>query len=113
MTRLTAARYLRLLAILVAAHGIVFAIAAFAIARFDDRLSEALGDLYFFLVAGPALILAIPFSPLLWRLHLMQTTGWFAWPTPGGFLLVYFAWTLALLAVSVVLRSLKERGNAC
>jgi hypothetical protein len=42
----------------------------------------------------------MPFSPLLWHWHLMETPGWFAWPKPAGFLLVYVTWVVALLLLA-------------
>jgi hypothetical protein len=53
---------------------------------------------------APALILAAPFSPLLWRWHLMEAPGWFAWPKPTGFVLVYASWILAFFALSLIAR---------
>jgi hypothetical protein len=53
---------------------------------------------------APALILAAPFSPLLWRWHLMEAPGWFAWPKPAGFVLVYASWILAFFALSLIAR---------
>ena len=94
-------------------HGIAFAMCIAILSHGHRSVPDTLGEAYFFVMVVPALMLATPFQPLLWHFHLMEAPGWFAWPQPGGFLLVYFAWTLALLAVSVLVRSLKERGNAC
>jgi hypothetical protein len=104
MARLAAARLFRLLALAVAAHGVVFAVAAAILARLDNGHLEAAGDVYFFLIVAPAMVLAVPFSPLLWRLHLMHAPGWFAWPTPLGLALVYAAWVLVLFALSLLVR---------
>jgi hypothetical protein len=92
---------LRVLAIAVAVHGaLFFAIASASLARADSARPETLSEAYYFLIVAPALVLAAPFSPLLWRWHLMATPGWFAWPMPAGFLLVYAAWVMALLVLS-------------
>jgi hypothetical protein len=91
-----------------AAHGVVFAIGSVTVARLAAPQLEVLGWIYFFAVIAPAMILAIPFSPLLWRFHLMETPGWFAWPKPVGFALVYAAWVAALLLLALLARS-RER----
>ena len=96
-------RALRALGILVAVHGAVFALASAFIDRFGDA-PDAVAEIYFFAVSVPAMILATPFSALLWRFHLVVAPGWFAWPTLAGFVLVYLAWTFALLGASVLAR---------
>jgi hypothetical protein len=93
---------LRILAIAVAVHGLVFAIGSVTIARAENPAFELLGEIYFFAVLAPAMMLAKPFAPVLWHFHLMQAPGWFAWPKPAGFTLVYISWILALLAVSLL-----------
>ena len=85
---------------MVALHGVLFAIAGASLSRVDNPLPETLGEAYFFLLSAPALILAMPFSPLLWHWHLMEAPGWFAWPKSAGFALVYTAWVVALIALS-------------
>lgn len=91
----------------VAAHGVIFAAAGMTLARVDAPGLEPLGVAYLFVVIAPALILALPFSPLLWHFHLMQTPGWFAWPKPAGFALVYATWVLVLF---VLWRLARRRG---
>ena len=81
-------------------HGVLFAIASASLSRADNPLPDTLGEAYFFLLSAPALILAMPLSPLLWHWHLMETPGWFAWPKPAGFLLVYATWVVALLVLA-------------
>jgi hypothetical protein len=76
------------------------------LARADNPALERLADIYFFLVVAPAMILAVPFGPLLWRLHLMETPGWFAWPRPAAFALVYIAWIAAFAVLSLLSRKL-------
>ena len=101
-------RVFRGLAMALAVHGVVFAIGSVTVARLEAPNLEALGWIYFFAVIAPAMILAIPFSPLLWHFHLMETPGWFAWPKPIAFVLVYAAWVAALLFLSLLARS-RER----
>lgn len=70
----------------------------------SNGIADAMGGVAFFLLAVPALILARPFVPLLWKLGLMNAPGWFSWPKPPGFLLVYAVWVLVLFALSQVFR---------
>ena len=80
----------------------IFAIASITLVHADGQVLQAIGDAYFFVVIAPALILALPFTALLWHLHLMEAPGWFAWPKPLGFALVYGVWIAVLLAASFV-----------
>ena len=92
---------LLVLAILVAVHGVLFAGfawvegAGFSIPEFPGA-----EEIFFFGLIAPALIMAAPFKPLLWWLGLMQAPGWFAWPRPLGFVLVYAFWMLVLFGAS-------------
>ena len=103
---------LRALAILVAIHGALFAGTAWLTAahRFIEVFPGA-DYAYFFGVVAPALILAAPLTPLLWRLGLMNAPGWFAWPRPLGFALVYVFWVLALLGASYLAGALARRSR--
>lgn len=103
------ARALRILGIAVVAHGMVFAACNVTLARIEVPALDAIGGIYFFVVVAPALILAMPFSPLLWHFHLMETPGWFAWPKPAGFVLAYSAWFVALFAASLLAQP-RRRG---
>jgi hypothetical protein len=87
-------------------HGVAFAVGSATLARTENPV---LGDLYFFVLVAPALLLAKPFSWLLRDWHLMEAPGWFAWPRPAGFALVYVVWVLALLAVSLLARRIGAR----
>ena len=82
---------------MVAVHGAVLALGSVA-------LPEVLGGAYFAVIVIPALFLAWPLTPLLWQLHLMEAPGWFAWPKPFGFVLVYTAWIIALFGMSFIFR---------
>lgn len=96
-------RALRRLAILLLAHGLLFAgAAALASARGSIDLPGGVAEVYVFVLVVPALLLAAPLAPVLWRLRLMITPGWFAWPSPLGLALVYLTWIVVLLGVSRV-----------
>ena len=104
---------LRVLAMLVAVHGLVFGATAWLVST--DLSSEGfpvLAEAYFLGIMAPALILAAPFTKLLWALRLMNAPGWFAWPRPLGFALVYAFWVLVLLGASYLFRpSGRNSGN--
>jgi len=90
-------RTLRVVAVCIAVHGAIFASGIGAQWQVLDRI-------YFFAILAPALILAAPFTPVLWQLHLMEAPGWFAWPRPLGFILAYLIWIIALYAASFIFR---------
>ncbi len=92
---------LLVLAILVAVHGALLAgfvwleAAGFSIPEFPGA-----EETFFFGLLAPALIMAAPFRPLLSWLGLINAPGWFAWPRPLGFVLVYAFWVLVLFGAS-------------
>lgn len=97
------ARALRVAAALLAGHGLLL----WLVDALHDRLPappEAIGAVLFWLLAVPALVLTRPFTPLFWKLGLMNAPGWFAWPKALGVALAYGAWIVALLAVAWLLR---------
>lgn len=101
---------LRVLAMVIAAHGLIFAAAVTLVS--GEHASDGppwLVDLYFVGLLIPALILAAPLNRLLWWLGLMEAPGWFAWPRPLGFALVYACWVLALVAASYLARAIAAR----
>ena len=101
---------LLVLAMLIALHGAVFAGAAALVAWHGwAGVPELVQDAFFWSLAVPALVLAVPVAPLLWRLRLMHAPGWFAWPEPLGFALAYAFWTLALLAAWYAARACARR----
>lgn len=101
------------LAVVVALHGAVFAAAAALTAwRGWSGVPEIVQYIFFFGLAVPALILTVPVGWLLWWLHLMEAPGWFAWPKPLGFALVYAIWVLALLAAAYLGGALARRSRA-
>ena len=98
------ARISRYSAIAIAGHGLLFALLAFGIGPLiSGSVPEWFTSLVFFFVFVPASILAKPFWPMLWKLGLIQAPGWFSWPKPLGYLLVYVIWCGGLLAISLLL----------
>ncbi len=101
---------LRVLAMLVAVHGLLFGATAWLVSsEVSGEESPVLAEAYFFGILVPALILAAPFTKLLWALRLMNAPGWFAWPRPLGFTLVYVCWVLALVGASYVAGAIARR----
>ena len=97
------ARALQITAAVLAGHGLLLWLAD----AVQDRLppvSEALGAALFWVLAVPALVLTRPFTPLFWKLGLMNAPGWFAWPKPLGVALAYAAWIAALLVLAWLVR---------
>ncbi len=93
------ARALRIAAAALAAHGLLL----WLVDALHGRLPpapEALGAVVFWVLAVPALVLTRPFTPLFWKLGLMNAPGWFAWPKALGVALAYGAWIAALLVVA-------------
>lgn len=101
------ARVCRYLAVAVAGHGLLFAFFAYGIGpRLGDKAPEWLGSFVFFFLYVPSSVLAKPFWPMLWNLGLIQAPGWFSWPKPLGYTLVYVIWCGGLLAISLLLNRL-------
>ena len=92
-------RGLRLCAAALALHGICLWLSSAAKSFFPNAF-DPVGELVFWLLAVPALLLASPFAPVLWDLGLMDAPGWFAWPKPLGIALVYMAWIAVLLGLA-------------
>jgi hypothetical protein len=103
-TMRTASRLLRIAAAMLAGHGLVLALFAGAQALWPDLEAPVVGAAALFLLALPALLLTQPFTPLLWRLGLMNAPGWFAWPKPAGVALAYAGWVVALLVLARLAR---------
>lgn len=98
------ARVLNIAAAAVAAHGVLLWLADLLQGVFPRALHMA-GELLLWVLAVPALVLTRPFTPLLWKLGLMNAPGWFAWPRPLGVALAYAAWIAALLAAARLARA--------
>lgn len=97
------ARVLHAAAAVLAGHGLLL----WLVDALHDRLPappEAIGAVLFWLLAVPALVLTRPFTPLFWKLGLMNAPGWFAWPKALGVALAYGAWIVALLVVAWLVR---------
>ncbi len=104
---------LLVLAVVIAIHGMAFAGAAAFVAWHGwTGVAELVQAVFFWGLVVPALILTVPVDPVLWWLHLMNTPGWFAWPRPLGFALVYAIWVLALLAAAYLAGALAGRSRA-
>lgn len=104
-------RALHAAAAVVAGHGLLL----WLVDALHDRLPpppEAVGAVLFWLLAGPALVLTRPFTPLFWELGLMNAPGWFAWPKALGVALAYGAWIAALLIVAWLVRLAGRRPGA-
>lgn len=96
-------RGLRFCAAAIALHGVLLGLTAAVQALFPGvtvDLPPPVGEMMFWILAVPALILAIPFSAVLWSFGLMNAPGWFAWPKPLGFALAYMVWIVVLLGLA-------------
>ena len=97
------ARICRYLAMAIAGHGLLLALFAFGIGpRIGDDAPEWLSSIVFFLIYVPASLLTKPLWQILWNLHLIQAPGWFSWPKPLGYVLVYVIWCGGLLTLSLL-----------
>lgn len=97
------ARALHAAAAVLAGHGLLL----WLVDALHERLPpppEAIAVVVFWLLAVPALVLAQPFTPLFWKLGLMNAPGWFAWPKALGVALAYASWIAALLVLAWLVR---------
>jgi len=76
-------RSLRFCAAAVALHGMLLWLST-AIKSLFPGLFELIGEVFFWVMAVPALILSSPFTSVLWKFGVMNAPGWFAWPKPMG-----------------------------
>ena len=103
------ARISRYSAIAIAGHGTLLALLAFVIGPgIEDSVPEWFTSFVFFFVYVPASLLAKPFWSVLWNLHLIEAPGWFSWPKPLGYLLVYVVWCAGFLTVSLLAARLRR-----
>ena len=93
------ARGLRFCAAAVALHGMLLWLAA-AIKSFFPGVFDLAGEVFFWVLAVPALLLASPFTSILWKLGLMNAPGWFAWPKPLGIALAYTIWVAVFFGLA-------------
>ena len=98
--------------IAIAAHGLLFALYALALAPLPDEGNYPFAKIGFYCLYLPASILAIPLNPVLWRFGLMEAPGWFAWPTPLGFAVVYAVWVVGIMALSLLAARGRRKGTA-
>lgn len=97
------ARIFRILSLAIAVHGCLVALFAWGLApRLDENASGPLASIAFFLLFLPASVLTLPLLPVLWKCGLMEAPGWFAWPKPLGYVIVYATWCVALLTLSLL-----------
>jgi hypothetical protein len=96
-------RVLRFCAAAVALHGILLWLSA-AVKSFFPSAFELAGEVFFWVLAVPALLLTSPFTSLLWSLGLMNAPGWFAWPKPLGIALAYTIWVALLIGLAQVIQ---------
>lgn len=100
-------RGLRCCGVAIALHGMLLGLAA-AVASVVPRVLESLGELFFWVLAIPALLLTSPLTSVLWRLGLMNAPGWFAWPKPAGVALAYALWVAVLFGFAQVVERLSR-----
>ena len=92
-------RGLRFCAAAVALHG-VFLWLSIAIKSFFPNVFDLAGEVVFWVLAVPALLLTSPFASVLWDFGLMNAPGWFAWPKPLGIALAYMVWITVLFGLA-------------
>lgn len=92
-------RGLRFCAAAVALHGTLLWLST-AMKSFFPDVFELAGEVLFWVLAVPALLLTSPFASVLWELGLMNAPGWFAWPKPLGIALGYMVWITVLLGLA-------------
>lgn len=96
-------RWLRFCAAAVALHGMLLWLSA-AMKPFFPSVFDLVGEVVFWLLAVPALLLTSPFTSILWSFGLMNAPGWFAWPKPLGIALAYMIWVAVLFGLAQVVQ---------
>jgi hypothetical protein len=92
-------RGLRFCAAAVALHGMLLWLSS-AIKSFFPDVFDLVGEVFFWVLAVPALLLTSPFTSILWNFGLMNAPGWFAWPKPLGMALAYMIWVAVLFGLA-------------
>ena len=92
-------RGLRFCAAAVALHGMLLWLSA-AIKSFFPGVFDLVGEVFFWVLAVPALLLTSPFTSILWNFGLMNAPGWFVWPKPLGIALAYMIWVAVLFGLA-------------
>lgn len=103
------ARGLKFCAAALVLHGLLLWLAA-AIKPFFPGAFDLLGSVFFWVILVPALLLASPFTSMLWHLGLMNAPGWFAWPKPLGIALVYMIWIAVLFGLAQVVQQWSNKN---
>jgi hypothetical protein len=96
-------RGLRFCAAAVALHGVLLWLSA-AIKSVFPGAFDLVGEVLFWILAVPALLLTTPFTSILWNFGLMNAPGWFAWPKPLGIALAYMVWIAVLFGLAQVVQ---------
>ena len=96
-------RGLRFCAAAVALHGMLLWLSA-AIKPFFPDVFDVVGEVFFWVLTVPALLLTSPFTSILWNFGLMNAPGWFAWPKPLGIALAYMVWIAVLFGLAQVVQ---------
>lgn len=102
-------RGLRFCAAAIAMHGMLLWLSV-AIKSFFPSVFDLVGELHFWVLAVPALLLASPFTPVLWNLGLMNAPGWFAWPKPLGIALAYTIWIAVLFGLAQAVQRWSDKN---
>jgi hypothetical protein len=103
------ARGLRFCAAALALHGMLLWLSA-ALQSFFPGVFDRVGEVLFWVLAVPALLLASPFTALFWKMGLMSAPGWFAWPKPLGIALAYGVWVALLLILAQLAQRWTKRN---
>jgi len=93
-------RGLRFCAAAVALHGLLLWLSAAMKSFFPGVFDHLVGEVFFWVLAVPALLLTSPFTAILWNFGLMNAPGWFAWPKPLGIALAYMLWVAVLFGLA-------------
>lgn len=101
-------RGLRSCAAALALHGILLWLSA-ALKPFFPSVFDLAGEVFFWVLAVPALLLTSPFTSLLWSIGLMNAPGWFAWPKPLGIALAYTIWVALFLGFAQIVQRWSNR----
>jgi len=92
-------RGLRFCAAAVALHGMLLWLST-AMKSLFPGVFDLVGEVLFWVLAVPALLLTSPFTSILWDFGLMNAPGWFAWPKPLGITLAYMVWVAILFGLA-------------
>ena len=101
-------RGLRLCAAALVLHGVFLWLASARKSFFPD-VFELVGNVVFWVLAVPALLLTRPFVSALWDLGLMNAPGWYAWPKPLGIALAYMVWIAVLLGLAQAVQQWSDK----